>query len=230
MRCLIVDDEPLAQQILEKYIAMLDGLTLVGKCGNAIQAISFLQTQEVDLMLLDIQMPELNGLDMLRHLRHPPQVILTTAYGEHALQAFELDVADYLLKPIAFERFARAIDKARRHAPIIGKPEPNRRDYIFLRADRKLHKVFLADILLVEGLSNYLKVYTEKQMLIVREKMSEIEALLPPEQFMRVHKSFIVSLDHIQYAEGNMLSVAQRQIPIGETYRTAFRAHIKDFN
>lgn len=144
MRCLIVDDEPLAQQILEKYIAMLDGLTLVGKCGNAIQAISFLQTQEVDLLLLDIQMPELNGLDMLRHLRRPPQVILTTAFGEHALAAFELDVVDYLLKPISFERFARAIDKARRHTPVISKPEPDRREYIFFaRRPQVIQSIFV---------------------------------------------------------------------------------------
>ncbi len=228
MRCLIVDDEPLAQQVLEKHINMLGGLTLVGKCSNAIQAISALQKEQIDLLLLDIQMPELSGLEMLRHLRRPPQVILTTAFSEHAILAFELEVADYLLKPISFERFARAIDKVRRSAPVAAtSPPPQSRPYIFLRADRKMHKVLLSEIILIEGLSNYLKVYTEKQMLIIREKMSDIEEMLPADQFMRVHKSFIVSLSHIQYTEGNLIVMNKHQVPIGETYRTSFLEYIK---
>ena len=227
MRCLIVDDEPLAQQILEKYIHLLDDLTLVGKCNNAIQAISFMQLQQIDLLLLDIQMPELNGLEMLRQLHRPPKVILTTAFSEFALNAFDLDVVDYLLKPISFERFARAINKVRliKTVPEQVRPE-TRQPFIFVRSDRKLHKIFLADILFVQGLSNYLKIYTEKQMLIVREKMLEIETLLPPDLFIRVHKSYIVALAQIKYAEGSTIVLHDHIIPIGESYRAAFWARI----
>ncbi len=224
MRCLIVDDEPLAQKVLERYINMLEGITIAGKCSNAFQVISFLQMNPVDLLLLDIQMPELSGLDMLRNLHQPPQVILTTAYSEHALTAFDLDVVDYLLKPITFERFARAISKARNrhldvHSPTEAPPAPS---YLFFKADRKLHKVFIADIIFIEGLSNYLKVCTTKGTLVVREKMSEIESLLPAGQFMRVHKSFIIALPHIECIEGNWITTKQYRVPIGETYRAVF--------
>jgi DNA-binding LytR/AlgR family response regulator len=232
MRCLIVDDEPLAQNILEKYVSMLEELTLVSKCSNAIQAISILQTDQIDLLLLDIQMPELNGLDMLRHLRRRPQVILTTAFSEYALTAFELEVVDYLLKPFSFERFARAIDRARQRRPDNHSlrqkmlPPP----HLFLKADRKLHKVFIADILFIEGLSNYLKVYTSQGMLIIREKMSDMENALPAEQFVRVHKSFIVASSHIEYIEGNWILIRQYRVPIGESYRISFLKRINNRN
>ncbi len=223
MRCLIVDDEPLAQNMLEKYVRQLDELTLVGKCDNAIQAIGKLQTEQIDLLLLDIQMPEINGLDMLRNLHHPPSVILTTAFSDYALLAFDLNVLDYLLKPISFERFARAINKAKHYgAAQQTNQQPMNTPYIFLKADRKLHKIFLSDILFIEGLSNYLKVHTPRQLLVVREKMCDMEALLPKSQFFRVHKSFIIAIQHIQYTEGNLIIMGKHQVPIGETYRQAF--------
>jgi DNA-binding LytR/AlgR family response regulator len=223
MRCLIVDDEPLAQNILEKYIHQLSELMLVGKCDNAFQAIAKLQTQQIDLLLLDIQMPEISGFDMLRNLQNPPLVIFTTAFSDHALLAFDLNALDYLLKPITFERFARAINKAKRYYAY---QERNititNTSYIFLKSDRKLHKVFLSDILFIEGLSNYLKVYMPLQMLVVREKMGDMENLLLEDQFIRVHKSFIVAIEQIDYTEGNIITIGKYQIPIGDSYRQAF--------
>lgn len=228
MNCLIVDDEPLAQNILEKYIHQMDGLELIAKCNNAIQAINKLQTEQIDLLLLDIQMPEITGLELLRNLSNPPKVIFTTAFSEYALPAFDLDVIDYLLKPISFERFARAIYKVRQYIP----NEKNTTNdsevpYIFLKADRKLHKIFLSDILFIEGLNNYLKIHTHQRMLVVREKMCDIDNILPEKKFIRVHKSFIVSIKEIEYAEDNFIVMGKHRIPIGETYRQAFYKRIK---
>lgn len=228
MKCLIVDDEPLAQNILEKYIHQMDELELVAKCNNAIQAVNKLQTEQIDLLLLDIQMPEITGLELLRNLSNPPKVIFTTAFSEYALPAFDLDVIDYLLKPISFERFARAIYKVRQAIPSRkNTTKDSDTTYIFLKADRKLHKIFLSDILFIEGLNNYLKIHTHRQMLVVREKMCDMDVILPEKQFLRVHKSFIVSLKEIEYAEDNFIVMGKHRIPIGETYRQAFYKRIK---
>ncbi len=223
MKCIIVEDEIPAQNILERYIQQIDGLTLSAKCYNAIQALNILQQMKIDLMFLDVQMPEINGLQMLQQLRHPPKVILTTAFDEYALAAYELDVIDYLLKPISFERFARAVLKASRivdeqNATGSGKATTSP-TYVFLKADRKLHKVFLSDIVYIEGLSNYLKIHTTNGLLVVRETMSDMETLLPSDQFVRVHKSYIVSINHVQYVEGNSISTAKGILPVGEHWR-----------
>ncbi|WP_448518507.1 LytR/AlgR family response regulator transcription factor [Rhodoflexus sp.] len=227
MKCLIVDDEPLACDVLENYIGQLEGLSLAGRCANAWQAISALQTHKVDLMFLDVQMPQLTGIDMLRAIKNPPQVILTTAFSAYALDAFDLDVADYLLKPFSFERFARAIAKARKsfHENEEKTTLPH---YLFFKADKKLHKIALNEIILVEALSNYLKIYTIQAALMVRETMSKMETLLPKPNFARVHKSFIVAIDHIEYIEGNLIFLTKKyQAPIGESYKETFLRHIQ---
>lgn len=222
MNCIIVEDEIPAQNILERYIQQMDGLTLSAKCSNAIQALNVLQQVKIDLMFLDVQMPEISGLQMLQQLRHPPKVILTTAFDQYALAAYELDIIDYLLKPISFERFARAVHKARRVAnepDVTGSIKANSPPYIFLKADRKLHKVFLADIVYIEGLSNYLKVHTINGLLVIRETMNDMEALLPSDQFIRVHRSYIVSINHVQYVEGSSISTTKGFLPVGEHWR-----------
>jgi DNA-binding LytR/AlgR family response regulator len=222
MKCLIVDDEPLACDILENYINQLEGLSLVGRCENALQAISVLQVQAVDLLFLDIQMPQLTGLDLLRNFKVKPQVILTTAFSQYAFDAFELDVVDYLLKPFSFERFARAVAKVRKiqNEQITFQSSPS---YFFFKSDKKLHKLTLDEILFIEGLSNYLKVYTPKEVLVIRETMKKIEDMLPAEYFFRIHKSYIVGINHIDYIEGNVILLKQNyQVPIGETYKDEF--------
>ena len=227
MKCLIVDDEPLACDVLENYIGQLEGLSLAGRCENAWQAISTLQTHEIDLMFLDVQMPQLTGIDMLRAVKNPPQVILTTAFSTYALDAFDLDVVDYLLKPFSFERFARAVAKARK-VQTKGEEKQALPKYLFFKADKKLHKVVLEEIILVEALSNYLKIYTLRETLVVRETISKMKTLLPKQDFVRVHKSFIVAIAHIDYIEGNLIFLTYKyQAPIGESYKEAFLKHIQ---
>ncbi len=226
MRCLIVDDEPPAQIILERYISQTNGLELAGKCSNAIEAMALLKKEPVELMFLDIQMPELDGLQFLKYLGHQaPKVILTTAYDSYALSAFDLDVIDYLVKPISYERFLRAVGKAMRtmssHEDVSKTPSKSSQ-YIFLRADRKLYKVSLEDIVFIEGLSNYLKVHLHKDMLVIRETMTRMEELLPSETFIRVHKSYILNIAHIQYVERNVVATVRGPVPIGEAYSQDF--------
>ncbi len=229
MRCLIVDDEPPARAVLENYIRQMQGLSLTASCANAIQALGILQRDPIELIFLDIQMPEISGLQMVESLMHRPKVILTTAHAEYALDAYNLDIIDYLLKPIAFERFARAVEKARRlQDPLSGKKTNTREspEYLFFRADRKLHKVLLKDIVFVEGLSNYLKLLLVDRTLVIRETMADMERRLPSDQFIRVHKSYIVRLDRILYIEGNLISTERGGIPIGESWKEEFMRKI----
>lgn len=226
MRCLIVDDEPPAQIILERYISQTKGLELAGKCSNAIEAMALLKKEPVQLMFLDIQMPDLDGLQLLKYLgSQAPKVILTTAFDSYALSAFDLDVIDYLVKPISYERFLRAVGKAMRTSPPYEDPSRallKNSQYIFLRADRKLYKVSLEDMVFIEGLSNYLKVYLLKDMLVIRETMTRMEELLPPETFIRVHKSYILNISHIQYVERNTVATVRGPVPIGDAYAQDF--------
>ncbi|MCS7035295.1 MAG: response regulator [Saprospiraceae bacterium] len=230
MRCLVVDDEPPAQIILERYISQTNGLELVAKCSNAIEAMALLKTEQVHLMFLDIQMPEIDGLQLLKYLGiRAPKVILTTAYDSYALTAFDLDVIDYLVKPISYERFLRSIAKAMRISypnDESSKMPQKSSPYIFLRADRKLYKVSLNDIVFIEGLSNYLKVYLPKDMLIIRETMTRMEEMLPSEIFVRVHKSYILNISHIQYVEKNTVVTTRGVVPIGDAYSQDFLKRI----
>lgn len=223
LRCLIVDDETLAQDVIEKYIGTLPTLELVGKCENAIEAISFLHNNKVDLMFLDLNMPELSGLDMLKTLQDPPKVILTTAYSEYALESYEYGVEDYLLKPIKFERFIKAVNKVVQNLlnQHITKSDSGMDEEIsiFLKEDQVIHRVKLNDILFVEAYGNYLKVNTQLKLFVVRETMHDMEARLPREKFIRVHKSYIISVSKILSLSGNRVYVADHEIPVGEMYK-----------
>jgi len=224
IKCIVVDDEPLAQRILEKYIAALSSLELVKKCNNALEAMSFLHQHQVDLMFLDIKMPELTGIEFLKTLTHPPQIIITTAYSEYALEGYEYSVTDYLLKPFSFERFLKAVNKVMvktgeiRHIP----STPNDatvNDFIFLKADKISHKILFSEIRYIEGCGNYIKVFTTNKMLMVAETMTALEKKLPPKSFLRTHKSYIVSITKIDQIEGNMIRVGNKSIPIGKMYK-----------
>ena len=229
-----MDDEPLARRVLEKYIDTLPSLELVKQCSNAMEAAAYLHTHSVDVMFLDIKMPELTGLDFLKTLAHPPQIILTTAYSEYALEGYEYSVKDYLLKPISFERFLKAINKITPKilSPISNNAEQNRSkkdEFIFLRADKIDHKISFSDIQYIEGCGNFIKVYTDDKMLMVSVTMANIENSLPSDRFIRTHKSYIVSLHRIDQVEGNMIRMGDKTIPIGNQYKMTVRQILQRF-
>ncbi|TWI83358.1 LytTR family two component transcriptional regulator [Lacibacter cauensis] len=226
IRCLVVDDEPPAREIIKQYIADTPMLQLEGECGNAIQAISFLQQQQADLIFLDIRMPQLSGTDFLKTLPHPPKVIFTTAHAEYALDGYELDVVDYLLKPIRFDRFLKAVNKAYQYSSLktaVEKtiPDQEKTDaFVYFRADRKMIKVVLADILYIESMKDYVKVVTTQETIITKQSISSVEAMLPENQFIRSHRSFIVSLQKIKSYTSELIQIGKTEIPIGKIYRS----------
>ena len=226
IRCLIVDDEPPAREIIRRYIEQVSSLQLTGECGNAIQAFTFLQQQPVDLLFLDIRMPQLNGNDFLKTLKNPPKVIFTTAYSEYAVEGYELDAVDYLLKPVPFERFLKAVNKAyqmtagKHESPAM--TEETRNDsFVYFRADRKMVKVMLDDILYIESMKDYIKVITKTGTIITKQSISSVEAMLPDRKFIRTHRSFIVSLDKIKSFTSELIDIAATEVPVGKLYRNA---------
>lgn len=234
LNCLIVDDEPIAQQILEKYIQQLEALHLVGKCNNAFDALNILHREKIDILFLDIRMPTLSGLDMLKTLQNPPKVVLTTAFSEFGVESYEYGITDYLLKPIAFTRFLKAINKIlMRHNLDVNKDQiqdnqPSEPSFIFFKADKKIYKFLFSDILFIEGSGNYVKIHTKTDKpLMVLEKLIDLQDKLPKSQFLRVHKSFIVNIANIEQLEGNMLKVQGKEVPISASYRQNLEDLIK---
>jgi len=221
---IIIDDEPLAHEIIEEFCNMLPHLQLEKNCYNAIEALQFLNHNTVDFMFLDINMPKLKGLDFLKTLTHPPKTIITTAYKEHALEGFELNVTDYLLKPFSFDRLVKAVNKATEAQvkPTVIKAISNSEEVgtrFFLKGDKKHHQIDTSAILFIEAYGNYTKVYLTDEMIVSHEKISAFEALLSEHNFLRVHKSFIVAIDKIKLIEGNRIFIKEHKIPIGQTYK-----------
>jgi len=223
-KCLLVDDEPLAIEILEKHIATVDQLEVVGKCNNAFKAMEFLQNNSVDLMFLDIHMPKLTGTSFMRTLQNPPKVIFTTAYKEYAIDAFELDAVDYLLKPISLERFLRSVNKLTkttfsRQEEIQVVPDVNT-GFIYFRADRKMIKLFYDEILYIESIKDYIKIYRDgNNPLLVKQSITATEEMLPQHLFLRIHRSFIVSVSKITAFTSNDVEIQKMEIPIGRMYK-----------
>lgn len=226
LKCLIVDDEPLAQRVLEKYILELSNLELVQKCNDAIEAMEVLQEKEVDLIFLDINMPRLSGINFLKSYKNPPMVIITTAYTEYALESYELNVLDYLKKPFSFERFLQAVQKAEEKVKgsvtEITEISQEERDYIFVKANKKTININLDSILYVEALGDYVKIFTEEGHIVTYQSLKGIERLLPSLKFYRIHKSYIVSLSKIKSIEGNMVHMDKGTLPIGNNYKQGF--------
>lgn len=222
----IIDDEPIAHRIIEGYCKDLPYLTKVGNCYSAFEAIQLLNGQQVDLLFLDLNLPRLSGFEFLRTLTDPPKVIVTTAYKEFALEGYELNISDYLLKPFSFERFLKAVNSVMKEpsakAPS-AEPIPATKDSsslrFFLKGDKKHHQVNSEDILFIEAYGNYVKVQLREGFIVSHEKISALEELLPSGNFLRVHKSYIVALDKISYIEGNRIAIADHRISIGQTYR-----------
>ncbi|MBO9566580.1 MAG: response regulator transcription factor [Niastella sp.] len=221
-RCLIIDDEPLARQLLESHVRQVKTLQLVGTCETAIEAFELLHREQIDLLFLDIQMPGITGLNFLKSLKNPPKVIFTTAYMEYAVEAFELEAVDYLLKPITFERFIKAIQKigTQKEVPAVTPSQPSD-EAIFIKVQKRLLRIAYPDIFYIEGFGDYIKVVTATTVHTSYSTLNKIAELLPEQQFMRIHKSFIINLRHIQFVEGNLVRILDKELPLGVTYKDA---------
>jgi DNA-binding LytR/AlgR family response regulator len=249
LKCLIADDEPLAHTLLENYIARLKTLSVVGHAYNAFEVLDFLGENEVDILFLDINMPDMTGLDMLKTLAHPPIVILTTAYSEHSLEAFDLGVMDYLLKPIKFDRFLKAVNrvidlkKPVHTPPSVFSPETlerlennhgkserlekNHSDFIFIKDGTTNYKINFDDLLYVQAYGNFAKVYSTKQTIVASTTMKHLEEELPEYSFTRVHKSYIINIQKVSKIEGNTVFIGKTEIPVGAVYKMSLDKKVK---
>jgi len=232
IKCLIIEDEPIAREVLRDYIRKLDDFELCGEFENALDALSFLKQHRVDLIFLDINMPQLSGIAFLKGLSHPPKTIITTAHREFALEGFDLQVLDYLLKPYSFERFFQAIEKYyetlsypitlhNTESPV----SPGA--FLYLHDNRKTHKVFLSNISLIESKGEYIQVHSGKKVIMTRSSLSAIEKLLPHDQFLRTHNSFIVSLHHISAFTASTVEVGETEVPISRKYKNLVMKALK---
>ena len=216
MTCLIIDDEPIARDILRTYISDTPRLTLSGECESAVNALSCLKERNVDLIFLDINMPKLSGISFLKSLSAPPKVILTTAYSEYALEGYELDVVDYLLKPFSFERFLKAVNK-------VPEPSDNDESYVVIKADGKTYRIDEDDILFAESQGDYITLHTTRERYTFNQTLTSFTDQLSASRFLRVHRSYLVSLQQIDYVEGNMIHIKGRDIPLGQAYKEEFK-------
>lgn len=222
IQVLIVDDEPIARDIMEAYVSKVPELQLAGTCKNAIEAFQFIGNHKVDLLLLDINMPQISGVNFLKTLKDPPAVIFTTAYTEYALESYELDAVDYLLKPVSFERFVRGIEKAKLllQNGIVSTTAPDADKLLFVKSEGKLVRVDLKQLWFVEGLKDYVRLWMDTGKVIVHSTMKSFEDNLNQyPNFTRVHKSYIVNMEHIDEVDGNIILIKKQQVTIGNTYR-----------
>jgi len=243
LKCLIVDDEPLALDVLENYINRLDTLEMVARCKNAIEAYNKLQTEKIDLLFLDIQMPKLTGIDFMKSVKNPPKVIFTTAYREYAIEGYELDAVDYLLKPISFDRFLKAINKVMDNMvrPVKEKSEQTEQNkilagsgfqepFIYLKSDKKMVKVLLKNILYIESLKDYIRVKTPGKEVVAYQKISYLEEKLPEQRFMRIHRSFIINMEKVEAFCATHAEVSGFEIPIGRNYKNEALKKLNEHN
>ncbi len=237
LKCIAVDDEPLALDIIEDYIAKVPFLELVKRTENAIEALQLVQAGGIDLVFLDIQMPDLTGIQFLKIATGKSNYILTTAYSQYALESYDLNVSDYLLKPIAFDRFYKAVEKVRNLMQkeeaaipvaaepvqaVVSAPVAPVQDFIFVKTEHKIQKIQLDDILYIEGLKDYISIFTKTERVITLQNMKKMEETLPKGEFIRGHKSYIISLDKVESIERSRISIVGKVIPIGDTYRDEF--------
>lgn len=227
-KCLVIDDEPLARDLIRSHIEKFENFEIVAECGDAMKALQELRNHQVDLMFMDIQMPQITGIEFLKTLKHPPKVIITTAYREYALDGFELDVVDYLLKPITFERFLKSINKYYQvtqeevqNVTPVSSIISNEEAFIYVKENKKVIKLHLNEIHYVEGLSEYVQIYTAKKKIITKTSMTNMQEKLPDTGFMRIHKSFIVSMTKIEAFTSHSIEVPGKEIPIGRSYKNS---------
>jgi DNA-binding LytR/AlgR family response regulator len=233
LNCIITDDEPIALEILEDYIRQVPGFNLAAKCADAMETMAAIRKEKIDVLFIDIQMPGITGIDYIKTLRNPPFIVLTTAYPEYAIEGFDLDVTDYLLKPFSFERFLKAIDKIfvkvdRRLSPEFtgGVKEPQ--NYLFVKSNYDLVKIHFAEILYVEGMENYVRIHCENAVITALAKMKNMEFRLPADRFLRIHKSFIVNLDKVTSIKNLVFNIKNKEIDTGNFYRKNVLDYIKN--
>lgn len=227
LKCIITDDEPIARKGLQSYVERIDFLELVGVCEDAIQLNNQLKSQQADLLFLDIEMPYMTGIELLNSLSNPPKVIITSAYAEYAIKGYDLEVSDYLLKPISFDRFLKAVNKV--YDQLISSQTPVVQDYLFVKTSLKLEKIRFNDMRFIEGVENYVAIYTSDGKIITHTTLRTILQKLPPERFVQVHKSYLVNIDKIDSIEGNLLGMGKNKIPLSRTYKeTALEIILKN--
>jgi two-component system LytT family response regulator len=232
LNCIIVEDEPLARRLITDYVNKVPTLNLIEACSNPLAAIELLRSNKVDLLFLDVQMPEITGITLLKSLQNKPLVILTTAYSEYALEGYELDVVDYLLKPITFERFLKAVDKATQRLDNSNRKPADKivaetaQPFVFVKDGTKLVKIRLDEILYVEGLKDYVTIHTPQQKVVSLQRLKSLETQLPADKFIRIHNSFIVAFHAIDVIHKGEVQVGDKFLPIGDTYRKTFKEFI----
>ena len=225
-KCLIVDDEPLAIQLIESHAAKIENLEIVAKCSNAMEAFNVIREKRIDLIFMDIQMPQITGIDFLKTLKNPPKVIITTAYRQYALEGYELDVVDFLLKPISFERFLKAVTKFYHFKPDELSLNHNSNgdsntdsSFIDVRENKKVLRIYLREISFIEGLNEYIGIHTDGKRIVTKCSLTKIENNLPSDRFIRIHKSFIVAIARIHSFSATSLEVDNKELPIGRSYK-----------
>lgn len=235
IKTLIVDDEPHALEVIARYLENFTDVELVAKCPDAIKAFQVLQQKSIDLIFLDIKMPGLNGTDLIKSLKNPPKVIFTTAYSEYAVDGFELNAIDYLLKPIPFDRFLKSMDKVLAHfgnkSQLVVSDRPSlthTEKFLYLKVERKMMKINVNEICWVESIKDYVKVVLPDKVLITKQKISLLEALLPDEQFCRIHRSFIVAIAKVESYYAYAVEISGKELPIGRNYRQNVQKSFKD--
>jgi DNA-binding LytR/AlgR family response regulator len=236
VRCLLIDDEPPALKVLASHISNINGLEIVGQCRNAIEALDMLHQQVVDVIFLDIKMPKILGTEFLKNLSHPPKVIFVTAYHDYAVQGYELDAVDYLVKPVSFERFVKAIAKLKR---MMGQEtisqsndyKPNPEAFVYLKVDKHMQKVFVNEIIYIESWKDYIKLFLDRdKSMLVKQSISSIENLLSEHKFLRVHRSYLVSINKISGYNGLSVQVQSNEIPIGRLYKQAVMERLHTYS
>lgn len=237
-KCLIVDDEPLARDLIRNHLNKLENFEILAECTDALKALQYLRNQEVDLMFMDIQMPQINGVEFLKSLRNPPKVIITTAHSEYAIEGFELDILDFLLKPITFERFLKSVNKyflskseedmAKTDDTIVASGN-QQEDYIYVKENKKVIKIPLHEILYIEGLSEYVQIHTSNRKIVTKNSMSTMASRLPDPGFVRIHKSYIVSLAKIRAFTSSSIEIPGKKLPIGRSYKNSVVDALKTF-
>jgi len=222
IKALVIDDEPLAQEVLKTYINEIGTIEVKKYCSDALEAIQILKYQDIDLIFLDINMPKLSGIDLIKTLKNPPLIVLTTAYTEYAMEGYELNILDYLAKPFSLQRFLKAVQKAEEQLSLRQSKTEKEPESFFIKSNKKNYQVRFNEIIYIEGLGDYIKVYTDKTHLVTNLSMKKIEEQLPDSSFFRIHKSFIVNLKKISSIEGNMVDVGSRKLTIGNNFRQDF--------
>jgi DNA-binding LytR/AlgR family response regulator len=223
-KAIVIDDEPLAHEIIRSYSENIKTLEIKAYCNDALEALEILNQEQINLIFLDVNMPKLSGIDFLKTITNPPLVILTTAYTEYALEGYELNILDYLTKPFSFSRFLKAVRKAEGLLSLQNSPETGGKkgESIFIKSNKKNYQVHFNEIVYIEGLGDYIKLYTEKTHLVTNIPMKKMEELLPHDLFLRIHKSFIINLKKIISIEGNIVEISSQKLVVGHNYRTKF--------